>query len=143
MALKTKQVNDTNGTEKKSIGARIRQERERLGISQRQFGPMCGASRTTQRAYEHDETTPKSDYLDRAEALGCDKHYILTGLRDARALPKTQREVLESSSPEHLALLKAYNDAPDILKRAALAVLGVAGKPPADSGRGRKNSARA
>jgi transcriptional regulator with XRE-family HTH domain len=63
------------------IGARIREERERLGLSQRAFGEVGGVEANAQGKYENGERTPKADYLARVAKRGVDVLYVLTGAR--------------------------------------------------------------
>lgn len=61
------------------IGARLRQERERLGLSQRAFGETGGVEANAQGKYESGERTPKGDYLAAVAELGVDVLYVLLG----------------------------------------------------------------
>lgn len=63
------------------ISARIREERERLGLSQRAFGEVGGVEANAQGKYENGERTPKADYLARVADRGVDVLYVLTGSR--------------------------------------------------------------
>ncbi|WP_166362465.1 helix-turn-helix domain-containing protein [Pseudomonas akapageensis] len=63
------------------IGSRIREERERLGLTQRVFGEIGGVEPNAQGKYESGERTPKADYLAAVAARGADVLYILTGVR--------------------------------------------------------------
>ncbi|WAR43619.1 helix-turn-helix domain-containing protein [Methylomonas rapida] len=64
-----------------TIGARLREERERLKISQTPFAEAGGATKQTQHAYESNKTTPKGRYLAKVAALGVDVGYVITGIR--------------------------------------------------------------
>jgi transcriptional regulator with XRE-family HTH domain len=61
------------------IGARLREERERLGLSQRAFGEIGGVEANAQGKYENGDRTPKADYLAAVAAKGVDVLYVLTG----------------------------------------------------------------
>jgi transcriptional regulator with XRE-family HTH domain len=63
------------------IGARLREERERLGLSQRAFGEIGGVEPNAQGKYESGDRTPKADYLAAVAAKGVDVLYVLTGAR--------------------------------------------------------------
>jgi len=63
------------------IGARLREERERLGLSQRAFGEIGGVEPNAQGKYESGDRTPKADYLAAVAARGVDVLYVLTGTR--------------------------------------------------------------
>lgn len=61
------------------IGSRLRQERERLGLSQKAFGEIGGVEANAQGKYESGDRAPKADYLSRVAARGVDVLYVLTG----------------------------------------------------------------
>lgn len=61
------------------IGARLRKERERLGLSQRAFGEIGGVEANAQGKYESGDRAPKADYLAAVAAKGVDILYVLTG----------------------------------------------------------------
>jgi len=63
------------------VGERLREERERLGKNQTDFGVAAGVSRGTQKAYELESSSPDVRYLSGLQELGVDVHYILTGSR--------------------------------------------------------------
>jgi len=64
-----------------SIGARLREERERLKLAQPPFAEAGGTTKQTQHAYETNRTTPKGSYLAKVAALGVDVGYVITGIR--------------------------------------------------------------
>lgn len=61
------------------IGSRLRQERERLGLSQKAFGEIGGVEANAQGKYESGGRVPKADYLSRVAEKGVDILYVLTG----------------------------------------------------------------
>ncbi|KAB0516870.1 MULTISPECIES: helix-turn-helix domain-containing protein [Pseudomonas] len=61
------------------IGSRLRQERERLGLSQKVFGEIGGVEANAQGKYESGGRAPKADYLSRVAEKGVDVLYVLTG----------------------------------------------------------------
>lgn len=63
------------------IGSRLREERERLGLTQRVFGEVGGVEPNAQGKYESGERTPKADYLAAVAARGVDALYVLSGMR--------------------------------------------------------------
>ena len=63
------------------IGSRLRQERERLGLSQKVFGEIGGVEANAQGKYEHGDRALKADYLSRVAQRGVDVLYVLTGTR--------------------------------------------------------------
>ncbi|WP_304351038.1 helix-turn-helix domain-containing protein [Comamonas testosteroni] len=65
------------------IGARLREERERLGLNQEGFGQLGGVRKQAQLLYEKDERRPDSDYLAAVAAAGVDVLFVLTGRRQS------------------------------------------------------------
>ncbi|RCL28880.1 transcriptional regulator [Pseudomonas sp. AFG_SD02_1510_Pfu_092] len=63
------------------IGLRLREERERLGMTQRVFGDIGGVEPNAQGKYESGERTPRVDYLAALAARGVDAQYVLSGIR--------------------------------------------------------------
>jgi transcriptional regulator with XRE-family HTH domain len=66
------------------FGKRLKEERERLGFTQGKFAELCGVGRTAQFNYERGERHPGSLYLDAAEKLGVDTHYVFTATRTGK-----------------------------------------------------------
>lgn len=62
------------------MGSRIREERERLGLTQRVLGDIGGVAPNAQGKYESGERTPKADYLAALAARGVDALYVLSGV---------------------------------------------------------------
>lgn len=52
------------------IGSRLREERERLKLTQRAFGEFGGVEPNAQGKYESGERAPKADYLAAVAAQG-------------------------------------------------------------------------
>lgn len=63
------------------IGPRLREERERLGMTQRVFGDIGGVEPNAQGRYESGERMPRVDYLAAVAARGVDAQYVLNGVR--------------------------------------------------------------
>ncbi|MFJ4156862.1 helix-turn-helix domain-containing protein [Pseudomonas sp. NPDC089752] len=63
------------------LGTRLREERERLGMTQRVFGDIGGVEPNAQGKYESGERTPRVDYLAALAARGVDALYVLSGVR--------------------------------------------------------------
>lgn len=59
-----------------SFGSRLREERERLGLSQAQFAEVGGVARTTQNIYESDIRSPDVAYLGKLRDIGVDASYL-------------------------------------------------------------------
>lgn len=65
-----------------SVGRRLLEERERLGMSQVAFYEACGVSKKAQFNFENDHNLPGGAYLIAAATLGVDVAYVLTGQRN-------------------------------------------------------------
>lgn len=63
------------------FGPRLREERERLGMTQRVFGDIGGVEPNAQGKYESGERTPRADYVAALAAQGMDALYVLSGVR--------------------------------------------------------------
>ena len=75
----------------KTQGERLREERERLGLSQTDFAAIGGLKKLAQISYEQDKRSPDGGYFAAIAAAGADVQYIITGERSDKPLP--QREV--------------------------------------------------
>ncbi len=93
-------------------GERIREERERLEMSQTAFGAVGGVRKQAQMNYEKGERSPDSLYLAAISKIGADIQYIVTGLRNPGALGDELAEVV-----------RLYQNAPLQVKAAVLGAL--------------------
>lgn len=64
-----------------TIGDRLKQERDRLKLSQPAMAEAADTTKKTQIDYEKNKTTPKGRYLAKVAALGVDVGYVITGVR--------------------------------------------------------------
>ncbi len=64
------------------IADRLKEAREKLGLSQQALAERCGISARSQRNYESGERLPDAAYLAELLSLGVDLGYVLTGQRD-------------------------------------------------------------
>lgn len=65
-----------------NIGDRVREERERLGLSQEAFGALGGVKKLAQFNYEKGYRSPTGDYFEMLrQNLDIDVNYIVTGMR--------------------------------------------------------------
>ena len=64
-----------------AFGARLREERERKGLSQADFGALGGVGKLAQLNYEKGERSPSADYLAAIGRHGVDIDYLLFGVR--------------------------------------------------------------
>ena len=80
------------------IGARLRQERERLGMTQEAFGDAGGVLKRALIHYEKGERMPDAAFLAGVSRVGADVHYIVAGQRDVAqpALDAAERVLLDS-----------------------------------------------
>lgn len=62
-----------------SIGSRLKEERQRLGLSQPALANMGGVSKNTQVGYEKDTSHPDAAYLAAVANKGVDFVYVVTG----------------------------------------------------------------
>lgn len=94
MVQKTEIVNDKSTENRSSIGARLKEERERLGYSQPAFAALGGASKGSQLAWEKGTATPNAEFLNLVAAVGVDVLYVVTGQRDQSKLAPEEDVVL-------------------------------------------------
>ena len=97
------------------VGARLREERERLGFSQSAFGQLAGVSLRTAQDWERGVTSVRADFLSVAAAHGVDVLYVLTGQRT--------QPVESALTPEEQALLDNYKHSDEEARRSARLVL--------------------
>lgn len=63
------------------FGARLREERLRLGLTQAEMAEIGGVKRTSQHIYESDIRVPDLNYLMRVRDAGADLGYLVLGVR--------------------------------------------------------------
>lgn len=103
------------------IGFRLKQERERLGLNQAEFGDIGGVRKNAQSNYELGERFPSAEYLERIAMRGADVLYIVTG------------RVGGVLSPEESTLLAGYRAMDDRGRAMVLAMIGGYTQPAAPS----------
>lgn len=64
-----------------TIGDRLKEERERLHLSQTSLAEAGGTTKKTQIDYEKNKTQPKGKYLAAIASFGVDVAYVITGER--------------------------------------------------------------
>ncbi|MDT8883201.1 helix-turn-helix transcriptional regulator [Klebsiella aerogenes] len=94
------------------IGTRLREERERLGLSQVAMGEIGGVKKLAQLRYEQGKNCPDAEYLATLSKFGLDVQYVVLGVRSAETLSSDEQE-----------LIGFYRTAPLAVKAAALAAL--------------------
>lgn len=85
------------------IGVRIKEERERLGMTQPQFAEAAGAAKRTLIEWEKGATSPTAVQLSALNTIGVDVMYILTGVRSATAVNARPLSVEEEKHLDNLA----------------------------------------
>lgn len=92
-----------------TYGARLREERERLGLSQAEFAALGGVARRAQIRYESDERVPDLGYLAGLAKAGVDVPYVVEGERsppEVRAATGVVFETIAAADrarePEHV-----------------------------------------
>ncbi|CND31045.1 hypothetical protein [Yersinia pseudotuberculosis] len=96
------------------IGERLREERERIGLSQMAFGEIGGVKKLAQLKYEQGRRAPDVIYLGAISKIGADVQFIVTGVRSTTALTNDEEE-----------LVNYYRSAPLAVKQAVFAALSV------------------
>lgn len=87
---------------------RLREERERLGYNQADFGEIGGVKKLAQFNYEKGERSPDAAYLAKISAIGVDIVYLITG----------QRSFPVALNPKEEALLDNYRNSNEAGKKA-------------------------
>ena len=103
-----------------SFGARLAEERRRLGYKQAHFAVLVGSDAPKQSLYENDHRALRATYLERVAAAGVDVVYVLTG----------ERREGEWMGEDGSAMLSAYLALPPELKPAVLTLLDDLGRLP-------------
>ena len=119
-----------------TIGARIREERNRMALSQEAFGAIPGVTKQAQIKYEKDERHPDTLYLAAIAAAGADVLYILTGQRSgvAAAAPVAAEPPAAQLSRRALAVAQNYEATSEEGKKIIEAAAFAAAKPAAKRG---------
>lgn len=101
-----------------SFGARLAEERRRLGYKQAHFAALVGSDPPKQSLYENDHRQLRADYLARIAEAGVDVLYVLTG----------RRREGEWLGEDGSALLTAYLGLPKELQPTVLDFIGNLGR---------------
>jgi transcriptional regulator with XRE-family HTH domain len=94
MVQKTELVNDEIPENRALIGARLKEERERLGFSQPAFAAIGGASKGSQLSWEKGTATPNAEFLHEVARVGVDVLYVVTGRRNTAEMAPEEEMVL-------------------------------------------------
>lgn len=82
-----------------ALGERLKEERERLGLNQADFGTIGGVNRNSQANYEKGERSPDASYMAAVAAIGVDVLYVITGARTPsreEGLSEREKAVLDN-----------------------------------------------
>ncbi|OIO54626.1 MAG: hypothetical protein AUJ55_11715 [Proteobacteria bacterium CG1_02_64_396] len=91
-------------------GARLKEERVRLGFSQVEFAKYGDASKGSQILYEKGKAPP-ADYLEGIASAGCDVLYVLMGRRNgAEGMDRARLTLAIEAVEEGLAMAKKRLD---------------------------------
>ena len=77
-----------------TIGERLFEERNKLGMNQPDFAALGGKTKKTLIEWEKGEAYPNAAFLAAISAHGADIQYIVTGQRSAHALSQDEQELL-------------------------------------------------
>ena len=121
-----------------NIGARLRDERERLGKNQDAFAALAGVGKRALIHYEKSERSPDANFLAAIAAAGADVLYILTGQRSgaAAAAPVAAEPPAAQLSRRALAVAQNYEATSEEGKKIIEAAAFAAAQPA--PGRGAK-----
>jgi transcriptional regulator with XRE-family HTH domain len=76
------------------IGERLREERERLGLTQPNFASIASTTKQTLFSWESGKTAPDGFQMARLSEAGVDVLYVLTGQRDRPVLTAEEQTLL-------------------------------------------------
>lgn len=91
------------------IGIRLKEERERLALTQEAWGAIASAARRTVSDWEKGVSSPNTVQLSALSDIGLDVLYVVTGARSA---------VLQGLTPEETALLDNFRHSPPAARQA-------------------------
>lgn len=94
-----------------NLGARLKEERERLGMSQPEFAEIAGAKKHAQINWEKGVATPNGAAFESWSKIGVDVLYVITGQRIA---PVETKQI----NPREAALLDNYRHCDEEDKKA-------------------------
>lgn len=101
------------------IGDRLKEERERLGLTQPVLAAQAGTKKGTVINWEKGASSPTAVQLQALTSLGLDVLFVVTGERSALAMTEDEQE-----------LVGLFRGAPLAVKAAAIGALKSAGAAP-------------
>lgn len=96
-------------------GKRLKEERNRVGLTQQALADLLGTRREIFSRYENGQVVPGGDVFERLATAGIDIAYVLTGDRSFEPGP--------SLTPEEQVMLDYYRAASRDVRKAALGAL--------------------
>ena len=75
---------------------RLKEERERLKLTQAEIAERCGVSREIWGKYERGQAVPGGEVLFALAQIGADTQYILTGQRPGDSLPNREAALVDN-----------------------------------------------
>ncbi len=96
-----------------AMGTRLKAERERLKLSQVEFGRSCGVTQNTQYLYEQGKGAPDGAYFVAAAGIGVEVSYVLIGTGSG----------CTKISPRELALIDRFRLSAAAVQDGVLALL--------------------
>jgi transcriptional regulator with XRE-family HTH domain len=91
-----------------NIGARIKEERLRLGIKQLELAEFVDISRHSQANYEKGERVPDALYLEKILELGFDSYYIISGQRSKDFSSRLDEDSQNTKNHENTTNTETY-----------------------------------
>ena len=89
-------------------GKRLKEERQRLGLTQEEFANLGGVKKLAQANYEAEKRYPNTLYLANIWLEDVDIQYILTGVREVNLESKSDTDKASQQEKEQ-RFLQAYN----------------------------------
>lgn len=80
--------------EKNIFGERLKQERNRLGLTQEAFAAIGGVKKLAQINYEQGKTLPDAGYLTALSGVGVDIVFVMFGIPASDTLSDDEKELL-------------------------------------------------
>lgn len=107
-----------------AIHDRLREERERLNLTQAALAEIAGLTKLAQVRYEKGDRHPDTRYLAAIADVGVDVLYVVTGMHAGGVRPAP------TLTADEEAMLACWRAAPAAVRRAAMAALVSAGSAP-------------
>jgi transcriptional regulator with XRE-family HTH domain len=124
-----------------SVAKRLKDERNRLSLTQPEFGAIAGVGKTTVINWEKGSGSPDAQQLVALALCGVDVQYLVTGQRSEKIQFLTEQQQKDGYSVEFLtkeeqALLDNYRHAPEVGKKAVDAAIAAVAIPVRKKGPG-------